>query len=80
MVAVWAGCALEEAGGRAQGEVSVDAEVEHQGDEAVGAEDGVAGAEPVVVGHCDPAGGWESAFVCGTSIALNCEDGIVSRT
>jgi len=55
VVAVWAGRALEEAGGRAQGEVSVDAEVEHQGDEAVGAEDGVAGAEPVVVGHCDPA-------------------------
>lgn len=57
MVAVWAGPGLEEDCGRAQGDVGVDAEVDHQRDEAVGAEDGVAGAEPVVVGHCDPTVG-----------------------
>jgi len=55
VVAVWTGTGLEEDRGRAQGDVGVDAEVEEEGDEAVGAEDGVAGAEPVVVGHCDPA-------------------------
>jgi hypothetical protein len=55
VVAVWTRAGLEEDRGRAQGDVGVDAEVEEQGDEAVGAEDGVAGAEPVGVGHCYPA-------------------------
>jgi len=55
VVAVWTGTGLEEDRGRAQGDVGVDAEVEEEGDEAVGAEDGVAGAEPVGVGHCYPA-------------------------
>lgn len=55
VVAVWAGAGLEQDGGRAQGDVGVNAEVYHQRDEAVGSEDGVVGAEPAVVGHCDPA-------------------------
>lgn len=41
----------------------MDAEVDHQWDKAVGSEDGIAGAEPVVVGHVDPAENRELAFV-----------------
>lgn len=55
MVAVGAGPGLEERGGRAQGDVGVDGEVEHGRDEAVGAEHCVAGADVVVAGDLDPA-------------------------
>lgn len=71
VVTVWAGCTLEEAGGGAQGEVGVDAEVDHQWDKAVGSEDGIAGAEPVVVGHVDPAENW-GKLLCASGLDVFC--------
>lgn len=83
VVAVWTGGALEEGCGRAQGDVGVDGEVEHERDEAVGAEDGVAGAEPVVGGHCYPAVGLRKSqlSLCGTALdvwvdCFDCRDDI----